>query len=112
MTGAATEEYFAAVRDDPLSRIIISGHSAKGTLANQLLQDDFRLRNGIRSSADLLTVKVHNDFDDVLRLAEKVRPRYTVLFHCKKADCAALEERLSSAGISVLCDIGRTIFAD
>ncbi len=111
MTGAVSADYFASVRDDCRSRILISGHSAKGTLANQLLSEDFRSRNGIRVSAERLTVKVHNDFDDVLALAEKVCPRYVVLFHSKKADCGALEEKLTAKGISVLCNVGRTLEA-
>lgn len=109
MTGTVPAAYFAAVREDSRSRVIISGHSAKGTLANRLLQEEFRLQNGIQSRAEQLTIKVHNDMDDVLALAEKVRPGSVMLFHCKGSGCAELTEKLSAKGIAVTCGVGQSM---
>ena len=109
MTGPVAAEYFAAVRDDSRSRVIISGHSAKGTLANRLLQEDFILENGIKAKAEHLTIKVHNDADDVLSLAEKVRPGSVMLFHCRKSGCIGLTEMLAEKGIAVTCGVGVTM---
>ena len=109
MTGAAAAEYFAAVKEDPGSRVIISGHTAKGTPANRLLQEDFRLQNGIRAGVEQLTIKVHNDANDVMELTEKVKPGSVMLFHCKRSGCTVLSERLSAKGIAVACGTEQTI---
>ena len=106
MTTAAALKYFEAVRDDSRSKIIISGHSARGTLANQLLQRDFIIQNDIKASAEQLTIKVHNDFDDVISLVKTVRPKNVMLFHCKKTGCKALAEKLTGQGIHVLTNVG------
>ena len=112
MTSTVSAEYFAAVREDSRSRIIISGHSAKGTLVNRPLQEDFRLQNGIKAGVEQLTVKVHNDAEDVLGLAGKVRPGSVMLFHCKAAGCAGLAEQLSAKGIAVTCGVGQTLIIE
>lgn len=108
MTTAASLKYFEAVKDDSNSRIIISGHSARGTLANQLLQRDFIIQNDIKASAEHLTIKVHNDFDDVVSLVSMVRPKNVMLFHCQKSGCTALAEKLTEQGINVLTNVGQT----
>jgi len=107
MTTAASRKYFEAVRDDSRSRIIISGHSARGTLANQLLQRDFLIQNDIKAAAEQLTIKVHNDFDDVVSLVSTVRPENVMLFHCKRSGCEALAEKLTGQGINVLSNVGQ-----
>lgn len=107
MTEPTAQRYFETVRDDSSSRIIISGHSARGTLANQLLQKEFLVNNNIKVSAEQLTIKVHNDFDDVVSLVKSVCPKYVMLFHCKRSGCTALAEKLSGQGIIVLLDTGR-----
>ncbi len=106
MTTAASLKYFEAVRDDSRSKIIISGHSARGTLANQLLQQEFIFRNDIKVSAEQLTIKVHNDFDDVVSLVRTVHPKNVMLFHCNKTGCMALSEKLTGQGIHVLTNVG------
>lgn len=107
MTTAASRKYFEAVRDDSRNRIIISGHSARGTLANQLLQRDFLIQNDIKAAAEQLTIKVHNDFDDVVSLVSTVRPENVMLFHCKRSGCEALAEKLTGLGINVLTNVGQ-----
>ena len=107
MTTAASLKYFESVKDDSNSRIIISGHSARGTLANQLLQRDFIIQNDIKASAEHLTIKVHNDFDDVVSLVSMVRPKNVMLFHCQKSGCTALAEKLTEQGINVLTNAGQ-----
>ena len=107
MTTAASLKYFEAVKDDSRSRIIISGHSARGTLANQLLQRDFITANDIKASAEQLTIKVHNDFDDVVSLVSTVRPKNVMLFHCKKSGCTDLAEKLIGQRINVLTNVGQ-----
>lgn len=109
MTSAVSAEYFAAVRDDKRSRVIISGHSAKGTLANRLLSEEFRRENRIQASAEHLTIKVHNDEADVLALTEKVRPGKVMLFHSKASACGSLLDKLSAMGIKALCGVGKPL---
>ena len=109
MTSAVSAEYFAAVRDDRRSRIIISGHSAKGTLANDLLSRDFVREQNIRVPAERLTIKVHNDEQDVLDLVDKVRPEHVMLFHSRKAACETLVRTLNNKGIGTVCEVLRTL---
>ena len=103
MTSAVSAAYFDAVRDDPLSRVIISGHSAAGTLANDLQQAEWRRRNAVRASAERLTIKVHNDETDVLHLAEAVSPQAVMLFHSDRSSCMGLAGKLSAKGLTVVC---------
>ena len=109
MTSPVSKEYYDAVRDDSHSRIIISGHSAKGTLANQLLDTGFRRENGIAASVEQLTIKVHNDEEDVLELADRVQPKYVILFHAKSSACGSLAARLSARGLTVLRSVGQPL---
>ena len=109
MTSPASRQYFEAVKSDPRSCIIISGHTAKGTLGNSLLNADFRQQNGIRASAERLTIKVHNDEDDVLKIAEKVCPKYMMLFHAPKDHCEKLTETLNARGITTVCGTGQAL---
>lgn len=105
MTSAVSAEYFAAVREDARSRVIISGHSARGTLANRLLDENFRQENGIRAAAERLTVKVHNDEADVLALTESVCPQGVMLFHSRAEACKSLCKKLSEMGIRTVCAV-------
>ena len=109
MTSAVSAEYFAAVREDSRSRIIISGHSAKGTLANDLLSLDFVREQNIQVSAERLTIKVHNDEQDVLGLVDKVRPEHVMLFHSRKSACETLIKTLDNKGIETVCDVLRAL---
>ena len=109
MTSAVSMVYYEAVRQDSRSRIIISGHSAKGTLANQLLSSDFRRENGISVPVDKLTIKVHNDEDDVLDLADRVHPKYMMLFHSTAPACESLAAKLSARGIAVVCAVDQPL---
>lgn len=109
MTSPVSRQYFDAVKGDSRSGVIISGHSAKGTLGNSLLHADFREQNGIKAFAEHLTIKVHNDEDDVLNLAEQVRPSSMMLFHAPKERCSGLIEKLSARGITTICEADRPL---
>lgn len=109
MTGSVARQYFEAVRADSNSAVIISGHSAKGTLANRLLNEDFRIRNGIAASVQRLTIKVHNDENDVLKIVEKVHPEYVMLFHANEEKCSGLTEKLNKCRITAVCGVNQTL---
>lgn len=109
MTSPVSRQYFDAVKTDPRSAVIISGHSAKGTLANQLLDENFRTENGIAVSAEHLTIKVHNDEEDVLNITEKVRPKTVMLFHARGERCTGLTGKLTARGITAVCGVNQTI---
>ena len=112
MTSAVSAVYFEAVKADSRSRVLVTGHSAKGTLANSLLDEGFRKENGIEASAEQLTIKVHNDEADVLRLAEHVHPKNVMLFHSKESACTALKEKLEARKIRVICHTGQELVTD
>ena len=110
MTSAAAQQYFEAEKNNSGCQIIISGHSAQGTPANLLLQEEFIRQNNIQASAEQLTIKVHNDYDDVLRLVGQVKPKYIMLFHCKKEACTSLIGKLSeTTDKGIVCDVNQPI---
>lgn len=109
LTSAVSAEYLAAVLPDPRSEVIISGHSAKGTPANDLLSEDFRKEYGVLAAVSRLTVKVHNDDADVLSLVSRVRPQKVMLFHSRAEACSGLAGKLAAQGIPAVCAVGQTM---
>ncbi len=103
MTTAAAAEYFETVKDDPDSTIIISGHSAAGTLANNLLKEEYRRENNIKCRVVQLTIKVHLDEEDVLKVISQCRAQNVMLFHSRKKNCTALKKKLQNNSINVVC---------
>ena len=105
MTTAVSREYFETVRNDPDSHIVISGHSALGTLARSLQDEQYRKDNDILCQISRLTIKVHLDEKDVLKAVRSVKPQRILLFHAQRTSCDSLIEKLEKKGLEVLCDL-------
>ena len=105
MTTAVAREYFETVRNDPDSHIVITGHSAIGTLARSLQDEQYRIENGIRCKISHLTIKVHLDQRDVVNAVREVQAQRVLLFHAARENCDSLIEELEAEGIEVLCGI-------
>ncbi len=112
MTTAVAREYFESVRHDPEAIIIISGHSARGTLANNLLKEEYRQANDIRCQVMTVTIKVHLDEDDVLKAVKSCGAQNVMLFHSRRGNCSELAETLNSMGINTVCETGITLIID
>ncbi|MBR2546378.1 MAG: MBL fold metallo-hydrolase [Erysipelotrichaceae bacterium] len=106
MTSEVSLAYFETVRNDPESSIIITGHSAKGTLANDLL--NHRIEN-TDLTIQQLTIKVHLDKYDVLKAAGTTGARQIMLFHAAAEKCTSLIDSLKAAGVEVICGIDKPL---
>ena len=104
MTTPLSETYLETVKNDSESMVVISGHSAKGTLANSLLKEDYRQEENIKLKAWQLTIKVHLDQQDVIETVNKVKAERVMLFHSRKENCTSLIQALEEKGIQVVCD--------
>ncbi|MBQ4254052.1 MAG: MBL fold metallo-hydrolase [Erysipelotrichaceae bacterium] len=103
MTTARSKAYYELIKNDKNSRIVITGHSAKGTLANSLQDQEYRRDNKIAVKVDNLTIKVHLDERDVLKTVRMCKPERVVLFHARKENCRELIEKLREMKIETLC---------
>ncbi|MBR0230436.1 MAG: hypothetical protein IJL94_03510, partial [Erysipelotrichaceae bacterium] len=103
MTTARSKAYYELIKDDKNSLIVITGHSAKGTLANSLQDKDYRRNNRIAVKVGNLTIKVHLDERDVIKTVKHTKPGKVVLFHAKKENCRGLREKLAEMKIETLC---------
>ena len=112
MTTAKAQGYYELLRDDPSSRIVITGHSAKGTLADSIQIEEYRRDNNIFAGVEKLTIKVHPDEDDVVDLVRRTKPEKVMLFHAKEKNCVELKKKLRNMGKEVFCSVRKTIKYD
>ncbi len=112
MTTAKAQGYYELLRNDSKSRIVITGHSARGTLADSIQIEDYRKENNILAGVEKLTIKVHPDEDDVVDLVRKTKPEKVMLFHAKEKNCTELKKKLREKGKEVSCSIRNTIKYD
>lgn len=105
LTSSKSRFFFDRLKSSPLNKCIISGHSARGTLAGSIQDQRYCAENGIRLDVELITVKVHPDSSDVIEMVDCVRPHSVVLFHSKESSCEGLKQRLQKQGKKVLADI-------
>ncbi len=103
MTSAVSPLYFNAVKDSDRNIILITGHTARGTMANNLLSVLYRDENNISCRVAPLTIKVHPDEDEVIFLAGKVGAANVVLFHSRREKARELKEKLQEKGVTVIC---------
>lgn len=95
--------YYNALKGDARSKVIVTGHTGKGTEGSLLWDDAYCRENGIRIRRCRIIYKVHFDAGDLLDGIRILRPRRVVLFHAPRADCTAVLERLSGLGIDARC---------
>ena len=109
MTSADSVSYYESVKDDPDSAVIITGHSARGTLANELLNRHYRKENGIALKAWQLTVKVHMDSRDVLKAVKATKAAQVMLFHVATENCSSLIKKLHDSGVETVCGVNKVL---
>ena len=109
MTNTKALYYFDRLKDNKLNKVIITGHSAIGTLAHSIQNKDYRDQNSINLDVQSITIKVHLDYDDVLKTINEVKPEKVMLFHSKKKDSDKLKEAMESEGITVINSINNVL---
>ena len=109
MTTARSISYFELLRDEPNSLVVITGHSAKGTLANSIQDDDYCQENGIKVRVENLTIKVHPDEKDVVDTVKKAHPEAVMLFHARQEKCGRLKRKLVCQKVDIACSLDETI---
>ena len=109
MTTFKAQSYYEMLRNDPSNRIVITGHSAKGTLADSIQLAEYRRENNVLAEVEKLTIKVHPDEDDVVDFVRKTEPEKVMLFHAKEKNCTELKRKIRNMGIEVSCSIRKTL---
>ena len=109
LTSAKSQYCFNKLKHSNLNKVIITGHSAIGTLARMAQDETYRKQKEINLLVESITIKVHLDSDDILKLTKKVNPNKVVLFHCKEEKCEILKKQLISEGFDVLSNTRDTL---
>ncbi|MBQ1877487.1 MAG: MBL fold metallo-hydrolase [Erysipelotrichaceae bacterium] len=109
MTSAISPPYFNAVKDSEKNIILITGHTARGTMANDLLSVLYRDENNISCRVAPLTIKVHPDEEDVETIIGFVKPHNVILFHSRREKARELKKKLEEKGLRVICGTGETL---
>ena len=110
MTSDKAIYYFNKIKHDYRNKVIITGHSAKDTLARNIQDDRYRIDNNIELNVEVNTIKVHLDFNDVLNVIRNVRPKAVMLFHSAKKDCQQLKEEIESMSITVVNEVNKQLY--
>ena len=104
LTSQVALQYYEGLKDDPRSRIIITGHAAEGTVGASIFSDAFRKENRVQAQTEKITVKVHPDESDALCLLENCNAKQVMLFHAAHENCSHISVQISAKGISCICD--------
>ena len=93
--------YYESIKQSTLNKIVITGHAANGTIGAGVLDEEFCLKNNVKSSADKIIFKVHLDDDDIFQLCKHINASKIVLFHADKENNKDIAERLQKENIEV-----------
>lgn len=94
---------YEQIKNDPNSKVIITGHVARGTIANHILDNDYRRQNKIKCRVEKIVFKAHLDDRDVLCLNQSVKAKNILFFHAQKDRHAPLIEKLKEQNIYAAC---------
>lgn len=103
MTSPSALFYYDRFKGEEANRIVITGHTSKGTVGSMIFQPEYRRENQVCIQAEQCTVKVHLDCQDALKLSEHLCPKRVMLFHSDCKDCQALSNLLAQRNIEVFC---------
>ncbi|TXK84784.1 MBL fold metallo-hydrolase [Paenibacillus sp. N3.4] len=95
MQSAKSQWYYEKLRSHPSNGIIITGHVAKGTLAQRLFHMNEEERG---CQMFLIRYKIHQGLPDVRRMISYLPKIPTLLVHAPKSDTDILLEHLKSEG--------------
>ena len=109
MTNEKAIYYFNKIKNNSNNKVIITGHSAIGTLARNIQDKDYCLKNDIKLNVENITIKVHLDKEDVLSVVKKVNPEKVILFHSKQKDCEELKNSIEDMNIKTVSSINEEL---
>lgn len=98
LTTADSLAYLEALKGSSHNRIIITGHAARGTAGAGVLDEEYRRKHEILAAGEKIIFKVHLDDEDILFLAEHVRAKQLMLFHCGQECTEQVKRRLEAMG--------------
>lgn len=98
--------YFELLKQDPKNNIILSGHTALGTVGNCIFIEEYRVANNVQAQSEKITIKVHPDEDDALALIAGCGASKVMLFHATKESCNNILEQLAARKITCCCGQG------
>ncbi|WP_036745699.1 MBL fold metallo-hydrolase [Paenibacillus sp. UNC451MF] len=96
MQSAKCRWYYSELRTTGSYRVMLTGHLARGSLGQRLLNGEEPGEDGSR--IHFVRYKVHQGLPDVKAMLEAMRAKQTVLVHAGKASTDALYARLRSEG--------------
>lgn len=99
-------DYFELLKQDPKNSIILSGHTALGTVGNRIFTEEYRAANNVQAQVERITIKVHPDEDDALALIAGCGAGKVMLFHAAKDSCNSLLGQLAARKITCCCGQG------
>lgn len=102
MTTETALQYFANVKNDAKSKVIITGHAAKGTAGYSVLDATCREEQGILCGGEKVVFKVHMDDDDICALCAATGTKSAVLFHSDEINTRKVKARLTEMGVAGL----------
>lgn len=94
MSTPLSNAYFDAFKADPLNKVIITGHAAKGTTGAGVLDPAFREAEGIKAAGERVIIKVHLDDDDIETLCRRTGAGKILLFHSDTPATEGIKRRL------------------
>ncbi|WP_018751770.1 MBL fold metallo-hydrolase [Paenibacillus sanguinis] len=83
--------YYDQLRDDSRNLVLLTGHAAKGTFAEQLLQEPSKYGD---CDVQKRRYKVHQGYEDVRRMISTIPARHNVLVHAAKEETDQLRQQL------------------
>lgn len=109
MTSPVSIKYFERIRHETKNKVIISGHTAKGSLGNLIQDPESRKQQSIQLEVESITIKVHQDQNDTKALIQKVQPSAVMLFHAKTVDSKSLTTWLEEKNIRYVCQVSQLL---
>jgi len=96
--------HLARLADSPLHRLVLTGYQAPGTPGRQLLEGVRRISTPlgmltVRMRVDRITLKLHPNYAENLRLIGTRRPRLFIA-HCEEETARELEQVLRERGMA------------
>ncbi|OCT16669.1 hypothetical protein A8709_08325 [Paenibacillus pectinilyticus] len=95
MQSTKAQWYYSMLRHNPNNGILITGHVAKGTIAQRLLSLPDEI-SGCRLRA--IRYKIHQGLPDVRRMSQSIRSTFKLLVHAPKRDTDLLLQQLEAEG--------------
>ena len=93
--------YLSRLGNDASSKVILTGYVSEGTMGWQLLHGTC----SYALQASSVTIKVHPDQEEVMRIVGEVRPAKVMLFHAPLSQSTSLIASLRAKKLEVACGL-------